>query len=289
MKKAPIWSGWAEPYSVKGVKMLNKKIAVIGAGKMGGALIEGILKAGLVSPRDIMAADRDKTKLRPLARKRVRITTDNLEAVKWGEVIILSVKPQHIDEVLSGINIPSSKFKLFISIAAGLKTGILEKRLGKVRSIRVMPNTPALIGEGMSVISLGRQVRPRDKKIALAIFGSVGQVMVLPEKKMDAVTALSGSGPAYFFFLMEALLSGGRRLGLSDNISLKLVLQVARGAALLARKSGIPPTKLREMVTSPGGTTEAAFKVLEKAGVKEAIIKALVAAEQRSRELSLSQ
>ena len=255
---------------------------------MGGALIEGMLKAGLVSPLNIIAADRDKTKLRTFARQKIKTTVDNVKAVKWGEVIILSVKPQHMNEVLTRINILPLKFKLFISIAAGIKTEILEKILGQVRVIRVMPNTPALIGEGMSIVSLGRYARPPDKKIALDIFSSIGQVIILPEKNMDAVTALSGSGPAYFFFLMEALMAAGKKMGLSARDSLALTLQVARGAALLAQKSGIPPTKLREMVTSPGGTTEAAFKILKRRRVKEAIIAALIAAKQRSRELSLS-
>ena len=267
--------------------MLNKKIAIIGAGKMGKALIRG-----LVCPKNIMVSDKDKSKLKSFAGKKIKTTTCNIKAVEWGEVIILSVKPKDMDDVLKGIVSarfagPASalKRKLFISIAAGIKTSFIEKRLGHVPVIRVMPNTPALICEGMSAISPGRFAKSRDEHIAGAIFGSVGSVMKFPERDMDAVTALSGSGPAYFFFLMEALTLAGKRMGISNKDSLALTLQTALGAALLAKKSGIPPLKLREMVTSKGGTTEAALKILGSSRVKEAIIKAVIKAKKRSVEL----
>lgn len=273
--------------------MLNKKIAVIGAGKMGGALIKGLLSAGLVARRNILACDKDKERLMPLSRKGLRTTGDIIEAVRWGEVIILSVKPKDIDCVLREISSASGlatslKARLFISIAAGIRTGLIEKKLGNVSVIRVMPNTPLLIGEGMSAISTGRFSQSKHEHIARAIFGSVGSVMKFPEKSMDAITALSGSGPAYFFFLMEVLALAGKKMGISADDSLVLTLQTAKGAALLAEKSGIPPARLREMVTSRGGTTEAAFKILESKKVKEAIIKAVLQAEKRSRELSIN-
>jgi pyrroline-5-carboxylate reductase len=265
--------------------MLNKKIAIIGTGQMGGALIEGLVTSGTSLRRNIMAADKDKTRLNRFAKKGIKITTDNLAAVKWADVIILSVKPQHLNEVLEEIRIVPSGFKLFISIAAGIKTKTIENRLGKVRVIRAMPNIPALIGEGMTVVSPGRFISPGDTKAALDILESVGEVMIMPEVKMDAVTALSGSGPAYFFYLMEALIGAGKRFGISDKDSLNLILQTAYGAAALAKKGNYTPDKLREMVTSKGGTTEAALKILKRYRTKDAIIKALASARRRAAEL----
>lgn len=264
--------------------MLNKKIAIIGAGKMGGALIEGLLKAGH-SCRDIMAADKDKTKLNRFAKKRIKITTSNLAAVQWADVIVLSVKPYHLNEVLEEIKTLPSGFKLFISIAAGIETKNIETRLGKVRVIRAMPNIPATIGEGMTVVSPGRFTGLKDRKIALDILESVGQVMIMSETKMDAVTALSGSGPAYFFYLMEALIEVGKRFGISNKDSLNLVLQTAYGAAALAKKGNCTPAQLRAMVTSRGGTTEAALKILKRYKIKDAIIKALASARRRAAEI----
>lgn len=266
--------------------MINKKIAIIGAGQMGGALINGLLSKKVVTPKNIVASDKDRARLRPLARKGVKTTADNIKAIERGEVIILSVKPKDINKVLKELAIVQLKNKLFISIVAGIKTNFIEKRLGKIPVIRAMPNTPALVGEGMSAIAPGKFVTSYHEHVAMAVFGSVGHVIKFPEKSMDAITALSGSGPAYFFFLMELLAKAGRKMGISAKDSLAITLQTALGAALLAKKRGIPPDKLREMVTSKGGTTEAAFKILGKAKVKEAIIKAVIRAEKRSRELS---
>lgn len=273
--------------------MLSKKIAVIGAGKMGGALINGLLSAKLVASKNIIVCDKDKNKLKSFARKKIKTTASNIKAVERSDVIILSVKPKDMKCVLDEIALARNarcaaglKRKLFISIAAGIKTAFIENRLGKVPVIRVMPNIPALIGEGISAFSLGRFTASSDERIAGVIFRSVGVVMKLPEKNMDAVTALSGSGPAYFFFLMEALTLAGKKMGISAKDSLFLTLQTALGAGLLAKKSGIPPAKLREMVTSKGGTTEAAFKVFNNRKVKDAVIKAVIQAQKRSEALS---
>lgn len=279
--------------------MLKKKIAVIGAGKMGSAIIKGLIFRRAVSPGNIIACDRDNARLRPFARKGVKTTTCNIEAVKRGEVIIFSVKPGDMGEVLreiasarhtsplAGQAGPATALKgrLFISIAAGITTSSIEEKLGKVPVIRAMPNTPALAAEAMSAISPGRYARPGDENIARTIFKSIGCVMKFPEKHMDAVTALSGSGPAYFFFLMEALIAAGKRLGISAADSLNLTLQTALGSAVLAKKSDIAPDKLIEMVTSKGGTTEAAFKILTQQRVRDTIIKAVLAAAKRSKKM----
>jgi pyrroline-5-carboxylate reductase len=270
--------------------MLNKRVAIIGAGKMGRALIEGLISSRIILPKDILISDKLEVRLRPLSRKGIKTTTSNIEAVKVGKIVVLCVKPQDMREVLKEIADsfqPSQlKNKLFISIAAGIKTDFIEKRLGRVPVIRVMPNTPALVREGTSVVSRGAYARSRHEDIARRVFESVGKVLKFPEKYMDAVTALSGSGPAYFFFLMEALIDAGKRLGIRERASAGLILQVAFGASVLAKESNLPPAKLRDMVTSKGGTTEAALKVLKYAKVKEAIIEAVIQAKKRSQQIS---
>lgn len=265
--------------------MINKNIAIIGAGKMGTALIKGLLSARVIFQKNIIASDKDKSRLKAIAKSKVRTTVYNSIAVGWGDVIVISVKPKDIDIVLKEVAEVHLKNKLFISIAAGINTSFIEDKLGNVPVVRAMPNTPALVGEGMTAISLGRFARGMDSRIARAIFKSIGEVIEVPERYMDAVTALSGSGPAYFFFLMEILIEAGRKFGLSSRDILSLTIQTALGAARLARESNIHPVKLREMVTSPGGTTEAAFKVLKQDRVKDSILRAIVAAKKRSREL----
>lgn len=266
--------------------MVNKKVSIIGAGKMGGAIIKRVISARIINPGRVMAADKDKKRLACFSKMGIKTTCDNIKAVQWGDVVILAVKPADMDELLKEISVIDVKGKLFISIAAGIKTAFIEKRLGKTAVIRVMPNTPALVGEAASVFSSGLFASARDRDIARAIFASLGRIAELPEEYMDAVTALSGSGPAYFFYLMEALIDAGTRLGIPAKDSYNLVLQTSYGAACLARKTSIAPSLLREMVTSKRGTTEAAFKILKRARVKDTIIRAVIAAKERSEELS---
>lgn len=256
------------------------KIAVIGAGNMGSAIIKGIEKK-----YKIIAADTDKNKLKKL---NVRTTTNNVKAVTGSEIIILAVKPRSMDDVLNEIKYSIRPSQLFISIAAGIKTEKIENILGKIPVIRVMPNTPAMIGLGMSVLCRGRFAKNKHMKITEKLFGSLGKVLcVAKEEMMDAVTAISGSGPAYVYLFIEALAKAGIRLGLDKKDTEILVLQTLKGSVSLLEKSKKTPEELRKQVTSPGGTTEAAMETFEDKLFHEIVHQAVKSAHKRSRELSM--
>lgn len=253
---------------------------------MGGALVKGLLSAGRVKAAGISVTDIDADKLRSFKRMGVRTGTDVRRAVRGAGVILLCVKPRQMEGLLRDVRGALTGRPLVLSIAAGLKTSFFEKRLGRVPVIRVMPNTPALVRAGVMAYCRGRHATAHHEKMARTLLSAVGETWRFKERQMDAVTALSGSGPAYLFYLAESLLAAGAALGLGRDQAEGLTRETLYGSALLLKGSSDGPEELRRRVTSPGGTTEAALKVLQKAGFKKAFQRALSAARRRSRELS---
>jgi pyrroline-5-carboxylate reductase len=261
-------------------------IAVIGAGKMGEALISGLLKAG-TKPDELLITERYAERAKELVDRYGVRAVDNAEAAKLADTLVLAVKPQDMDELLVEMSSLLRPDRLVVTIAAGIPTSAIERRLvDGVPVVRVMPNTPALVGEAMSVIAGGAYAEPHHLAQAEAIFRPVGHVVRLPESQFDAVTALSGSGPAYVFYLVEAMTDAGILLGLPRAIAHDLIVQTVYGSAVMLRESGEHPVTLREAVTSPAGTTIAAIRELENHRVRAALLSALEAARDRSRELA---
>jgi pyrroline-5-carboxylate reductase len=265
----------------------GKKISFIGGGKMGSALIKGILARNLIAPAKVTVADVVEAQLEELRKTYgVLATKDNKKAVKEADIIILAVKPQNMAEMLEGISGSIDKGKLVISIAAGITTGFIEEYLKKgARVMRVMPNTPALIGEGAAAITRGSFATDEDFAFTLHIFEAVGIAVAVKEELMDAVTGLSGSGPAYGFVIIDALADGGVNMGLSRDIALKLAAQTLLGAAKLCLKGDKHPAELRDMVTSPGGTTIAGLQAMEEGKLRATIMAAVEKATLRAKEL----
>ena len=264
----------------------NKKISFLGGGAMAEALIRGILKAGLVKPEQITANDISQERLHYLAdRYQIQISLEGTAVAAEADILFLTVKPQVINQVLEHVASTVRKATTVISIVAGFTVAALEQALPQVPVVRVMPNTPVAVGEGMSAIALGTFADAGIGEIASAIFSSVGQVVNLPESLLDAVTGLSGSGPGYAFVIIDALADAGVRAGLPRAQALLLSAQTLLGAAKMVIETGEHPAKLRDMVTSPGGTTIAGIHVLEQQGVRAALSDAVIAAANRSREL----
>jgi pyrroline-5-carboxylate reductase len=266
------------------------KIGFIGAGNMAEAIIKGIIDAKVYKSKDIIISDIRAGQVKALCRKyKVKSASDNCKLAKAVDVLVLSTKPQNMAEVLEGIKGAVGKSTLIISIAAGITTKRIQKVLGNVPVIRVMPNTPALIGQGAAVMYATKNARGK-LSIAKRIFSAVGIAeTVSDEKLIDAVTAVSGSGPAYFFLLMEEMIKTAVKLGLKKELAEMLVLQTAKGSGLLAVEAfvnGQTPDILRKKVTSPGGTTEAALKIFAKCNFETMVLNALRAAAKRSKELS---
>jgi len=265
----------------------GKKIGFIGGGKMGNVLISGILSHNLMPADKITVSDVAKDRLEDIKKTYgVRGTADNKKIVKDADIVILAVKPQIMAAVLKEIARAINKSKLIISIAAGISTQYIEGLLKKeARVIRVMPNTPALIGEGAAAITSGSHATDEDFAITRYIFEAVGITVSVTEDLMDAVTGLSGSGPAYGFVIIDALADAGVNMGLSRDIALKLAAQTLLGAAKLCLKGDKHPAELRDMVTSPGGTTIAGLKALEEGKLRATLIAAVEAATLRGKEL----
>lgn len=265
----------------------GKKIGVIGGGKMGGVLISGIISRKLISAGNIAVSDTVTERLEDLRKTYgVYTTDDNKKVTKLSDIIILAVKPQNMSEVIEDISSAFHQSKLIISIAAGISTKFIEGLLKKkARVIRVMPNTPALIGEGAAALTCGAHATDEDLDMACHIFESVGITVNVKEELMDAVTGLSGSGPAYGFLIIEALTDAGVNLGLSRDTALKLSAQTIMGAAKLCLTGNRHPAELKDMVTSPGGTTIAGLKALEEGKLRATLMAAVEAAASRSREL----
>ncbi len=260
-------------------------IAILGAGKIGEALLSGLISAG--RPVDtLMFSERSEERTAEIvARYGVRAVTP-AEAAAEADVVIVAVKPQDIDPLLHQIAPAIAEGTLVVSVAAGLPTALYEARLpAGVPVVRVMPNTPIVVREAMSAISPGSHATAEHLQLVQDLLSSVGKVVRVPESQQDAVTALSGSGPAYFFFLVEAMIDAGILLGLPRSVAAQLIIQSAVGSAMMLRDSGEHPVTLREAVTSPGGTTIAAIRELENHGVRAALLSAIEAAAKRSTEL----
>jgi pyrroline-5-carboxylate reductase len=261
-------------------------IAVIGAGKIGEVLLSGLLRAGWAQDR-LLATTRRATRADELSAKYGIRVVDNATAVQEADVIAIAVKPQDAAVLLEefGAKVPADK--LVISLCAGLPTAFFARRLPEgTPVIRVMTNTPALVDEAMTAISAGAHATPAHLATAEELFRPLGRTIVLPESQQDAVTALSGSGPAYFYFLVEAMTDAGILLGLPRQVAHDLIVQTAIGSAIMLRESGEHPVKLREAVTSPAGTTINAIRELENHAVRAALLSALEAARDRAREIA---
>ncbi len=269
-------------------------LAIIGGGKIGEALLSGLLRRGADDdgpggdgPGDIAVCERSPERAAQL-HERYGVATPSLdEAAGRARVLLLAVKPQDIDVLLAALapHVDPGRH-LVVSVAAGVPTARIEAALpAGTPVVRVMPNTPALVDEGMSVLSPGAHAGEQHLDEAEELLAAVGRVRRVPESQQDAVTALSGSGPAYFFYLVEAMVDAGILLGLPRTLAADLIVQTALGAAVMLRDSGEHPVQLREAVTSPGGTTIAAVRELERHGVRAALIAAIEAAHARSVEL----
>lgn len=265
---------------------MTLKVAVLGTGKIGEALLSGMIRAGW-APQDLLVTARRPERAEELRARHGVTPVSNAEAAKSADILILTVKPQDMAALLDELAPHLPADRLVVSGAAGIPTSFIEERLTDgVPVVRVMTNTPALVDEAMSVISAGTHAAERHLAHAETIFGGVGKTLRVPESQQDATTALSGSGPAYFYFLVEAMTDAGILLGLPRDKAHDLIVQAAIGAAVMLRDSGEHPVKLRENVTSPAGTTISAIRELENHGVRAALIAALEAARDRSRELA---
>jgi pyrroline-5-carboxylate reductase len=269
--------------------MLSGKIVgVIGAGNMGEVLIRGLIQSGKVKEKDIIASDVNKDRLDYIAKTYgIRITASNTEIVQKSSIIIIGVKPQNIDDLLDELSASSHEGHLFISIAAGVNTDrIAGKMHHKSGIIRVMPNAPASVLAGITALYPGRNISPDDLQRAISIFDCVGRTVVIKnEALMDVVTGLSGSGPAFVFLFIETLSDAGVQLGISRKESSLLAAQTVFGAAKMLLETGKHPSELKDLVATPGGTTFAGLKTLEKGNFRATIMDAVEAATIRSREL----
>ncbi len=265
---------------------IMSKITFIGGGQMAEAMIGGLLSGQVCSAESIWATDpvsdrRDRLK----SQFGILVGSANREAVTWADVVVLAVKPQTLPAVLSELG-PTLAHTLVISIAAGVTIqAIAEQIAGTMRVIRAMPNVPALVREGMTALALGSAVSEDDSRLARTVFESVGRVVLVEERLMDAVTGLSGSGPAYIFQAIEALADGGVMMGLPRQTAELLAAQTVLGAARLVLESGVHPAQLKDRVASPGGTTIAGLHQLEQGGFRATLMAAVEAATTRSKEL----
>jgi pyrroline-5-carboxylate reductase len=261
-------------------------VAILGAGVMGESLLSGLLRSGY-QPAELMVSSRRSERALELTERYGVEAVSNAEAAKRADTLVLCVKPQDMGGLLDAIAPLMNAAQLVVSLAAGVTTAAIERRLPDgLPVVRVMPNTPALVDEGMAAISGGSSAREEHMQIATDLMSSTGRVIRVPEKQQDAVTAVSGSGPAYLFFVVEAMIEAGVHLGLPRSTATELVVQTVVGSAKLLRETGEHPTVLREQVTSPGGTTAAAIRQLEDHAVRAAFLTALEAARDRSRELA---
>lgn len=281
--------------------VLKKKIGFIGAGNMAEAMISALIETATIAPGDIFISDIDSNRLTHLASGYgIKPVSGNLELVKHSNIVIFAIKPQHVDAVLTDLTgqnafITPENRKLFVSIAAGIRIETYEKVVysGKPVSernlmpiVRVMPNTPALVQAGMCAVSPNSMATGEDIDLTVRILSAMGKVMVFEEEKMDAITAISGSGPAYCFYMIESIIEAGERLGLSPQDVAILTVTTFAGALRLLEAKDESPESLRRKVTSPGGTTEAAIRALESHHFKAAVSAAITAAAERSRQLS---
>lgn len=263
------------------------KIAFIGGGAMGEAMIKGILAKGLAAPQDITASDVNQERLSALSQGYgIRTSANNPQAVAGSEVVVIAVKPQNLAQLMPELEGRLTSGQLVLSIVAGARLATMTKGLRHSAVVRAMPNTPAQISEGMSVWTASSEVSQSQKGMAQSILGALGREIYVPDEKyIDMATAVSGSGPAYIFLMMEALIDAAESIGLPREIAQELVLQTVLGSARLARETGRDPKELRELVTSPGGTTAKAIFELEEGGFRALLSRAISAAHKRAKEL----
>lgn len=268
--------------------MTGRGVAFLGGGRMGEALISGLIRSGGRTADEIMVTCRREERARELAGKYgIAASLDNAEAAAFARTLVLMAKPQDIDALLSQIRGHVGPEHLIVSFAAGIRTSYVEKHLpDDVPVVRVMSNVPVMVDEAMSVVAAGHHSTDEHLAVAEELLGYVGRVLRLDESHLDAVTATSGSGPAYFFLLAEAMIEACILLGLSRDVATELIIQTMLGSAKMLRDTGKHPVELREMVTSPGGTTISAIRHLEEAGVRAAFLNAIDAARKRSEELA---
>jgi pyrroline-5-carboxylate reductase len=268
---------------------MTESVAILGAGKMGEALMSGLLRAGR-SPGELMFTERHEDRSAMLTEKYGIESVSSVDAAKRADTLLVAVKPQEMGALLDDLEGCVTPNNLVITIAAGIPTTTLESRLAAgTPVVRVMSNTPVFVDEAMSAIAAGAHAGEEHLARTEDLLRPVGKVIRVPESQLDAVTALSGSGPAYFFYLVEAMIDAGILLGLPRAVAQELIVQTAIGSAIMLRDSGDHPVQLREAVTSPGGTTIAAIRKLEDHGVRAALLAALEAARDRSRELAAGQ
>jgi pyrroline-5-carboxylate reductase len=277
--------------TAKGLQGRVKKLAVIGAGKLGEGLLLGMLGSQLVPVSRVEATVAHQPRADALAEKYgVRAHTDNARAVSGADLVLICLKPQQVKGFLHEVRKSLRKDALLISAAASVTTGLIERELGRpARVVRAMPNTPCLIRHGMTALARGKHATDDDVKIAQAIFTSMGRAVVVDEKHMDAITGLSASGPAYVYMIIESLAEAGVKLGLPRELSTELAAQTLLGASAMVLHTGEHPAKLKDMVTTPAGCTIDGLLELEEGGLRVTLIKAVVRAGQRAKQLVESQ
>ncbi len=264
---------------------MDIKVGFIGIGRMGGTLLKGLINEDLVESENVIVCDKDSERLLEI-NKDISKEESPRELVEKTDYIILSVKPKDMEGLLQEIG-KSCKDKLLISIAAGISTGFIEKYAEKARVIRIMPNTPALVGLMASAYCQGKNATKEDCEIVEKYFSALGKIAKVEEELMDAVTGLSGSGPAYIYYVIKSLAEAGVKEGLDPSISLSLTVQTVIGAAKMVEETGMDPDELIDMVKSPGGTTIEGLKVLKIYNVSEPFINAVKESSKRSRELGV--
>jgi len=271
-----------------GSDFAGKRVAVLGAGKIGGILLKALLEKGLLSPQATVATVQHEERARALAEKlKVPVSTDNAAAVRGADIIFVCVKPQVVQEVIEQIRPNISNKQLIISVAASVPTSQIEKALGReVPVVRAMPNTPCVLGCGMTGICKGKFADTSHLETACALFSVVGKTVVVDEKHMDAVTGLSASGPAYIYIILESLAEAGVKLGLPRDIATLLAAQTTLGAATVVLETGDHPALLKDAVTTPAGCTIDGILELEEGKLRVTLIKAVVKAAQRAKELA---
>ncbi|TVP65722.1 MAG: pyrroline-5-carboxylate reductase [Nitriliruptor sp.] len=267
---------------------MDGTLAIIGTGRIGEALLRGLLVSSWLRPDQVICTDASAARCEEVSTAHgVQATTDNRSAIQAADVVLIALKPQVLVKVIGEVGDAFDPAQTVISVAAGITTSTIQDTIeGEVPVVRVMTNTPVQVDEAMSVLSGGTHAKDRDLDVAEEVLRHVGQVIRMDEVHLDAVTALSGSGPAYFFLLAEAMIDAGILLGLPRDVSTQLIVQTMVGSAKMLRDTGRHPVELREMVTSPGGTTISAIRTLESARVRAAFLDAIEAAKLRSEALA---
>lgn len=267
---------------------MGLRIAVIGAGNIGGAMLGGILKSHLAEPKDVVVTDASEERRREAEEKwKVRaMGTDNRKAVAGRDVVILAVKPHIVPAILKELRGALRPKQIVITVAAGVPLSLYESVLGnRIPLFRAMPNIPVVVEEGATAVAGNHATHPEQRHVVEKIFGALGCVVFVDESQLDAVTALSGSGPAYIYMVIEALIDGGKKMGLSQEVATRLTEQTVLGAAKLVRDTKLHPAILRDEVVTPGGTTIAAMHELERHGLRAMLISAVETATARSKEI----